>query len=158
MNVEHVTGDLLDFPAGINVIAHCCNLQRQMGSGVALAIRQRYPAAYDAYVASFEVGTAKMGAFSYADVGDGRSVINLYAQEHYGTTRRHLDYEGLYQSLALLKHLLQGLKDPQVLGVPYLLGCARAGGRWPIVLAMITDLFEASPIRCVIVRLPDVAA
>ena len=36
-------GNLLDFPYGINTIAHCCNTMNVMGAGIAEQIADRYP-------------------------------------------------------------------------------------------------------------------
>jgi hypothetical protein len=153
MNVEHVIGDLLDYPFGINVIVHVANNAGVMGSGIALSIKQRYPAAYKAYM---EAGH-EMGEWSQAEAGPGRLILNLVAQDGYGRGMRHLDYEAFYAGLADIHGTLKRFRwtpDP-VVGMPYLIGCHRAGGSWKVVKAMIDDIFEASPIRCVIVQLPD---
>jgi hypothetical protein len=158
MSLESIRGDLLDFTNGINVIAHCCNDQRVMGSGIALGVKTRYPAAYEAYMK----GSMELGTFSYADVAEGRKVVNLIGQHKYRTDpadkTRYLDYEGLYRALATLHLCLEDAhKEGRVytLGVPYKMGADRAGGSWRIIEAMLADLFDKSPVRCVIVKLPD---
>ena len=35
-------GNLLDFPYGINTIAHCCNTMNVMGEGIAKSIAERH--------------------------------------------------------------------------------------------------------------------
>ena len=67
MSVEHVIDDLLEFPRGINVLVHCCNNSNPgvMGSGIALSIRQRYPAAHKAYMEMPERTTTP---FSFEEV------------------------------------------------------------------------------------------
>lgn len=164
MSVEHVRGDLLDWPAGINVILHSVNGQRVMGSGLAKLIKDRHPAVHDAYQASFKAGEARLGSISYADVGDGRKVINALMQWEYrkdpADKRRFTDYEAVYTALSITRDLLEhahGEGRQYVLGLPYNLASDRGGAQWSIVHAMIIDLFALSPVRCVIVQLPDPA-
>lgn len=164
--VEHQRGDLLDYPFGINVICHVCNNVGVMGSGIALSIKQRYPAAYETYrvARTLEDGSSdggyRMGDWSQAEVAPGRLILNLVAQNGYGRGKRHLDYEAFYKGLDDIHSTLRQFawNPAPVVGMPHLIGSDRAGGSFKVVLAMIEDIFEASPIRCVIVRLPDVAA
>ena len=157
MSVERAIGDLLDYPFSINVIGHCCNDEGVMGSGIALGIRTRYPAAYEAYVTSHKRGE-RLGSLSFAEVGEGRKVANLVAQHGYGKGIRHLDYEAFYSTLSILRDALENAHKEgryYVLGLPDGMGCVRAGGSRPVVDAMILDVFALSPVRCVIVKLPD---
>ena len=48
--LELINGNLLDFPNGINNIAHSCNCRMIMGGGIAKQIKERYPEAYQADV------------------------------------------------------------------------------------------------------------
>ena len=156
MSVEHVIDDLLEFPRGINVLVHCCNNSNPgvMGSGIALSIRQRYPAAHKAYM---EMPERRLGEWSQAEVAPGRLILNLVAQDGYGRGMRHLDYEAFYAGLFDIHSTMRRFtwNPAPVVGLPYLVGANRAGGSWKVVLAMIDDIFEKSPIRCVIVRLPS---
>lgn len=45
--IEYKKGNLLDVTKGI--IMHGCNCQGVMGSGVALAVKRKYPLAFDRY-------------------------------------------------------------------------------------------------------------
>lgn len=158
MSVEVIAGDLLDFPAGIDVIAHGCNAQAVMGSGLAAAIKTRYPQAFNAYFAANATGELTLGSVISADVGDGRRVVNLITQERYGRDRRHTDYEAVYVCLLGLKLSLEKALEegrPHVLGLPHKLGSERGGADWRIISAMIHVLFHDSPVRCVIVQLPN---
>jgi hypothetical protein len=160
VSVEYITGDLLTWPSGVNVIAHCASCQNRFGSGIALVIKERYPAAFEADRRAFMANEARLGRLSVADVGGGRRIVNLYGQYTYGTDKRQVDYEGFYCALTALRDLLQGALDEgreYVLGIPYCIASDRARGSWHVIKAMIEDLFDASPIRCVIVQLPDPA-
>lgn len=161
MSVEFFEGNLLDFPAGITAIAHCANCQNTFGSGIAKQIKDRYPEAYtadtEAYNEAKKNNTELLGCSSNAKVSDDKRITNLYGQNRYGTDRRHLDYEAFYVAL---KGLRDGLENAHkagrvyVLGLPFKIGCDRAGGDWMIVYAMILSLFDKSPVRCVLVSLP----
>lgn len=162
MSVEYIIGDLLDWPNGINVILHSVNGQKVMGSGLAKLIKDRYPAAHDAYQASFKRGEAALGSISYADVGDGHKVINALLQWDYrrdpSDKWRFTDYEAVYTALSTVRDLLENAHSEgrqYVLGLPYNLGSDRGGASWSIIQEMIFDIFGKSPVRCVIVQLPD---
>ncbi len=154
MSVTYIKGNLLDFP-GVNVIGHIANCQGVMGSGLALQIKEEFPAAYEVYRKDFEAGECKLGQFSAAEVAGGKRVVNLYCQDQFGRDRRHLDYEALYIALEGLKQLLERAHSEgriYSLGLPYKLGSERAGGAWPVVDAMIQHLFAASDIKVVVVE------
>lgn len=156
MSVHKIDGDLLDWQAGEhkwNVIVSCCNAQRTMGSGIALAIKTRYPAAFEAYMDS----DMMLGTFSVATVEDGKKIVNLIAQQYYGSDgKRYVDYEALYAGLEALKVALEsaaGEGRSYSVAIPYKMASDRAGGSWQIVEAMIHFLFDDSPIPCYTVRL-----
>lgn len=161
MSVENIKGNLLDFPNGINLICHIANCQNTMttgASGIARQIADRYPKAAEADNEAFKAGEARLGLISYAEVEPGKKVVNLYGQEFYGTDKRYLDYEAFYVCLEALKNLLENAhKEGRVytLGLPYLMGCNRAGGNWAVCETIVQSLFAGSPIKCYIVELPS---
>lgn len=158
MSLTHIEGDLLDWQAGghsWNVCCHVCNSCRVMGSGIALAIKTRYPAAFEAYMAS----EMTLGTFSVATLEDGKKIVNLIGQRYYGGDgKRYLDYEAFYSGMETLRDSLEAAAAEgriYSLGVPYKIGSDRAGASWSIVEAMIKDLFDKSVVPCYIVRLPQ---
>ncbi len=161
MSVEYVKGNLMDFPAGVTVIGHSTNCVGRMGSGVALQIKEEYPAAYEVYEKAHADGELILGTFTVAEVAGGKRVVNLCTQERYGTDRRYVDYEAFYVALRTLRDNLEHAhKEGRVysLGLPYNISCGTAGGDWKIISAMIHALFDASPVRCVIVEYVKPAA
>jgi len=87
--------NLLDAPA--DIIGHCCNCFCTMGSGVAAAIKAKYPEAYDADCKTKKGDRTKLGTLSLAVViktdptqtvasintpvpAGIKAVANLYAQ------------------------------------------------------------------------------
>lgn len=158
MSLIQIEGDLLSWQSGEhswNVAIHCCNAQKTMGSGIALTIKERYPAAYEAYMAS----EMTLGTFSVATLEDGKKIVNLIGQRYYGGDgKRYVNYEALHEGLETLKNSLEAaLQEGRsyTLAVPYKIASDRAGGSWEIVEAMLKSLFDKSPVTCYIVRLPE---
>ncbi len=161
MSVTYVKGDLLSF-AQWNCAAHCVNDEGVIGSGVAKALRDRWPAVYDVYRKAYDDGELRLGTFTVADVEAGRKVVNLCAQHSYrkdpADKSRFVDYEALYSGLETLRDALEnGVREgrgPYSLGVPYLMASDRAGGAWVVVETMLQYLFAGSQIPLYIVELP----
>lgn len=110
MNPVIFDGDLLDFPKGLRAIAHSCNCQNTMGGGIAKAIRDRYPQAWEADCEAARRGINKLGQFSDADIGNKR-VYNLYTQKTYGRGKRFVNYEAFYEALCNLRADLEEFQD-----------------------------------------------
>ena len=154
MSIEYVKGNLLDFP-GVNVIAQICNCKNIMGGGLALQIKEEYPAAFEADTAAAKVGENQLGMFSVATLPNGKRIVNLYCQYDIGTDKRQIDYEATTVALTRLKELLENANKEgrnYSVGLPAMMGCGLAGGDWHIVKAIIESIFEKSPIKVVIVE------
>ena len=154
------TGNLLDHfgdlaKPNVSAIAHVCNCMGVMGSGVALAVRTRYPEAFAAYKKAekdFFFGL-KLGTISVAKIRNDKRIYNLHAQGSFGNDgQRYLDYEALYKSLDLVCDDMnfEGLKT---LGIPYKMGSDRAGGNWNIVLTMAYEIFTPFNIEVIAIKL-----
>jgi O-acetyl-ADP-ribose deacetylase (regulator of RNase III) len=92
------TGDLLDVRRGI--IVQGCNAQGVMGSGVAKAIRDKYPFVYDLYRGAYEKKGLQLGQVVWATVSKEEpmlTIANAITQEFYGRdpNRVYVSYEGL---------------------------------------------------------------
>ncbi len=149
-------GNLLDFPYGINTIAHCCNTMNVMGAGIAKQIADRFPQAKEADDECAKIGQNDLGEFSFAEFQIeedalphqefGKNtrnvkVYNLYTQDGIGFGRE-VNYEALYRNLHLMRNALNN--DPNcVLGLPYQMSSGLAGGSWEIVNAMINTIFAS---------------
>ncbi len=154
MSVEYTKDNLLNFTSW-NVIAHCASCQNRFGSGVALQIKEEFPAAWEADCKAAELKENQLGLFSVAEVAGGKRICNVYAQEFYGTEKRQVDYEAFYVGFQRLRDLLESAhKEGRIytLGVPKFIASDRAGGSWRIIETMLLDLFENSPIKLVIVE------
>lgn len=153
--IENVKGNLLDFPSGITMVAHCCNTLNNFGSGIALQIKEEYPLAYEADCEAAKQKKNNLGQFSVASLPNGKKIINVYGQAEIGMNKRQVDYEAFYIAFEELHRLLLEAKDKgrvHVLGVPKYIASYRAGGSWRIIYAMLEEIFIDSPIKLVIVE------
>jgi O-acetyl-ADP-ribose deacetylase (regulator of RNase III) len=160
-SVGFIYGNLLDFPYGINAIAHSCNTLNVMGAGIAKQIADRYPEAKYADDSASKADLNKLGEFSFADIeiNDEDSfpfqqfgikkrngtIYNLYTQSKIGSGRE-VNYEALYSSFVLLKKSLNNTQKT-ILGLPYGISCGLAGGSWKIVNSMINDVFSCKSVK-----------
>lgn len=141
--IEKHVGNLLDVRQGI--IVHGCNAQGEMGAGVALAVRRKYEGAYLVYRKAYEQNQLKVGRIvpyhATRDAGGTRLlIVNAITQEHYGTHKRQVDYEGVYQCFERVAKLARetGLHD---IHFP-LIGCGLAGGKWSIIAPIIEETLD----------------
>lgn len=86
MRIVH--GDLIKLAlAGeFDVIIHGCNCQCAMGAGIAKTIRDVFPEAYQADLATVKGSRTKLGTYSCAAVQRGGTtitIVNGYTQYHW---------------------------------------------------------------------------
>lgn len=161
MSVEYIKGDLLDWPAGINVIAHGVSRQAKMGKGIAKQIADRYPDAKQAYLDAFAEAGQRGGYPQLGDIvvakveNDTKRIVHAFTQDDIGTDRRQLNYEALHVALTSLRDMLESARAEGrewVLGIPQWIGCGLAGGHSAVVQAHVESIFWQSPVRCVVVE------
>lgn len=127
MTIHYKDGDAFaGLNAGeVNHLIHCCNAQGVMGSGFAKSVKELHPYAFLAYTQS----GCQLGSVTAND-----GIINLVGQEFYGKdkNRRYVSYDALTDGLARIADSFTG-----PFGIPYLMGCDRAGGEWAVVEKII---------------------
>lgn len=138
--IRVVNGDLLE--ADSPFICHQVNCQGVMGSGVAKAIRDKYPEVYTQYKRFCRRYKGDLlGRVQYASTATGKIVVNLFAQEKFGYDGKcYTDYDALRKCL---EELRDNIATSTEIAFPYLMGCHRGGGDWNIVYAMLEDIFAA---------------
>jgi len=129
--IRTVNGDITDADG---IIVHGCNAQGVMGSGVALAIRRKYPGAYEVYRHAYETHGLRLGSYTFWCEG-GVTIINAVTQEFYGRDgKQYVDY-------AAVEEAFKGVAEIQrITGYSVnfpLIGCGHGGGRWSVVSRLI---------------------
>ena len=128
----------------IDVLLHCANCQALMGSGIAAEIAERIPSARQVdyeYASAMGRTRQMLGTYSSALVnGEGSGkVFNLYGQFQPGLAKRALNYGAITAALLKVKATLDPLT---IVGIPYKMGCDRAGGDWDIMLEIVEFVFR----------------
>jgi len=132
--IVYVTGNVLDAPQPI--IVHQVNCQGVMGSGVAKAIREKYPEVFEAYE-TFLIDGYELGSAQFVETHDGKEIVNLFSQEYYlPRTKRHTSYDALVTGFEFIKKW-----SKEDIAMPRI-GCGLGGGDWHIVSAIIESVFD----------------
>ncbi|MGH8082860.1 MAG: macro domain-containing protein [Lysobacter sp.] len=134
-----VKGDLLQLAADghFDVIAQGCNCQNQMGKGIALSIKRRWPEVYSADLATAKGEREKLGTYSQAVVrenGHEFVVVNAYTQFHWRGEGVRADYPAIGRAMRSLAAEFHGRR----IGYP-LIGAGLAGGDWAVIGAIIDE-------------------
>ena len=130
-------GDLIALAqkSEFDVIIHGCNCFCTMGAGIAKQIRQVFPDAYAADLATESGDRSKLGGYSKAkiktDSGD-LYVINAYTQFHYAGSGILADYDAIQSVFTALK---KEFCDKRF-GYPKI-GAGLAGGDWQVISQII---------------------
>lgn len=155
MEIKNIDGNLLDTDA--ELILHQVNCQGKMNSGVAKAIREKWPVVYEEYIKLFskDFFVVKLGICQPVSVTDNQKVINMFSQDNYG-------YDGkMYTSYDAINTCLGKVKDYCVnngykrIALPYKMCCCRGGANWDVIMAMIKANFEDSDITIEIWKLDN---
>lgn len=136
--IRVVKGNLLD--ATEPVIAHQVNCQRKMNSGVAKAIREKYPVVFDEYLNT----EPNLGMVGYISV-DRRYVANMYAQDMYGYDgKQYTNYEAFRQCCKDIVKVCKGTSEMEVLTVamPYKIASDRGGADWDKIMDILLEEFK----------------
>lgn len=154
MEIKNINGNLLDTDA--ELILHQVNCQGKMNSGVAKAIREKWPIVFEEYIKLFSsLFMVKLGICQPVSVTDNQKVINMFSQDNYG-------YDGkMYTSYDAINTCLGKVKDYCVrngykrIALPYKMCCCRGGANWDVIMAMIKANFEDSDITIEIWKLDN---
>lgn len=92
--IKYIKGNLLNITNGI--IMHGCNMQAVMGSGVALAIKQKYPENFEVYKQALKTQTVKLGDIVWYTPNADFSIANALTQQFYGRAGlQYVDYNAV---------------------------------------------------------------
>ncbi len=131
--INYKYGDLLGVTEG--VIVHGCNAQGVMGSGVALAIKNKYPDAYTAYKAFEQKHGLYLASVSIRRVDTKLHIANAITQEFYGS-----DSHIQYVSYGAVHLAFEKLHKHFPISTPFhfpRIGAGRGNGSWAIIANLI---------------------
>lgn len=134
----YVKGDLIQAlkQGSIQCIAQQCNCFNTMGSGVALAIKNAFPSAYEADCKTVKGDKSKLGGFTMTAIVEGY-VFNLYGQYNYGKDgNQYTNYEALRGALRNMAFKLKSLGFAGTIGLPKI-GAGTGGGDWETISEII---------------------
>lgn len=119
------------------LIIHGVNCQGVMGSGVALAIKTKWPAIYDRFLENGK-GTVLLGSFDPCVINNDLTIGNCYTQEFYGRDgKQYANYNAIRNSVSLACEYAK--KNDLVLRSP-LIGCGLGGLEFERVLDIYREL------------------
>lgn len=144
IKIQTKTGNLLHVKSGH--IVHGCNAQGVMGSGVALGVKQTWPAAYTHYMNIHNNSGLELGRAYPVVVSNEIVVWNAITQNLYGTAVRMVDYEAVATCFETINHSIKTSQEYPVcvqmeVHIP-LIGAARGGGNWEIIREIIEQTMD----------------
>lgn len=136
--MKQVTGDLIQLAkqGHFDVIVQGCNCFHTMGSGIAKQVRESFPEAYRADLATIKGDASKLGTYSKGITG-GLVIINAYTQYRYGRDRavQYCDYKAIAQ---VFRSIAKDFPNKRI-GYP-MIGAGLANGDWKVIRDLI-DLY-----------------
>jgi len=141
--IKYAEGGLLNekFDEEYNLIVHGCNCFHTMGSGVAKAIKDKYPDAYRADKELTDKGDRdKLGRVCAAMIPESDLiVVNAYTQYEYGSDgKKYVDYDAVRSAMEKIKETFSE-KDYKI-RMPKI-GAGLGGGDWEKISEIIDDVF-----------------
>jgi len=135
MKIRYKIGDLLDCPE--QTILQGVNMQIKMRSGIAKAIREKYPEVYEEYKKVAETKGLHLGDVIWVATDD-KLIANGVTQEFYGRDNKcYIDYEAIrtvmktINSCAILSNITH-------VSMP-LIGAGLGGGDFSIISKIIEE-------------------
>jgi len=145
MKIIYRTGNLLD--AEEPVIAYGGNARGRMDSGVAKAVRERYPVTYTMYRNQLDDPEGvKLGDTIWVDCGK-HIVVNAITQEDCGDDgKRYVDYDAVRAALKEINDSRLWDSDllarkPHAVALP-LVGAGAGGGKWSEIAPIIESTMD----------------
>jgi O-acetyl-ADP-ribose deacetylase (regulator of RNase III) len=151
MKLEYKTDNIISAPE--HLIIHGCNCQGVMGSGVALAIRNRFPKAYRDYVNLYATQGLYLGFGQFVECKDklgSKWIFNAFTQEYYGRVpnTQYCDYKAIENCFETVKEFCSA-KEFGAFAMPKI-GCGLGGGDWQVVLKIIEKVFSDTDLTVVV--------
>lgn len=136
---KYIRGDLLSHSGPI---AHGVNCMGKMASGVAKAIREKYPEHYEDYIDCTNLYQDQnekrryLGKYVKSKCEDGKIIFGVFSQLYYGyDSKRYVNYAAIANGFSGIHKLS---KNNFILGIPKI-GAGLGGGDWNIIEQIIND-------------------
>lgn len=140
--IKYISGDVTETESIL--IAHGVNAQGVMASGVAKAIRAKFPYAYDTYIEVYRQGHLHLGNVVYADAEfpemwkrTAPTIANCVTQEFYGRNGVYIDYGAIKSCMANLNEFCHRNNIDQI-SMP-MIGAGLGGGDWDAIALIINE-------------------
>lgn len=137
--------DILTVTKG--VIVHQVNCQGVMGSGIAKAIREKWPVVYSQYKSD----PPALGDVQIVPVASDLFVCNLAGQDGFGSRAVYTDYNAVRSGLQKLAKWNDAYG--REIHIPFKMSCGLGGGDWRVVTKIIEE--ELANHKVVICELPS---
>lgn len=157
--IEYRKGDLMAVTSGI--IAHGCNAQGVMGSGVAALVKAKYPKAFDQYVNDLGMGeqatalpSVSLGYVSFwspADISaklhpNDLLIANCITQNLYGRDgSKFVSYDAIHTCFTTLERVAKATS--MTINIPRI-GAGLGGGDWNVIEAIINSVCKEAKVIC----------
>ena len=145
--IEYRTGNIANVTSG--VVAHGCNAQGVMRSGVALAVRNRWPRVFDSYKHFVHYQRPLLGKVDLVKINDDLLVANCITQVLFGREPgiRYVSYVAVTMCFEELRRQLAELNTDYVINIPRV-GAGLGGGKWEIISKLIEAAMPNHRIIC----------
>lgn len=153
MEIKYFDGNLLESNAPL--IMHQVNCKGVMNSGVAKAIKEKWPIVYDEYQKfySYLPIDTLLGTTQFVKIGNNRYVANMFAQERYGYNGiKYTSYDAIDKCLRSVARNAENGEIDRV-AMPYNMSSDRGGADWEVILAMVNAAFRDTDITIEIWKL-----
>lgn len=128
--IQYVTGDLLE--ANQKVIVHGVNMKGVMGSGVAKAIRARWPEVYEAYHLHFKTFGLNLGDILPVTTDDGKIIVNAVTQQNFGRDgQQYCSYDAIEKCFIQINDRAIDWEATEI-ALPKI-GAGLGGGSWTVI-------------------------
>jgi len=123
-----------------DIIVHGCNAQGVMGSGVAKAIRDKWPGAFEVYREAYDERGLALGEVIWYTTPEGKLIANAITQEFYGRDKkRYVDYDAVRKAFTSISGFAK--KTGKSVAMPKI-GAGLGGGNWTLIENLVEICFD----------------
>lgn len=137
--VTVVKGNLLN--ASEKIIAHQVNCQKKMNSGVAKAIREKWPIVFEKY----QKAESQLGFVDFILIDNHYNyVANMYAQDNYGYDgKQYTNYDAFRQCCKTIVEFCRNMTmiKKYTVAMPYKIASDRGGADWDKIMDILLEEF-----------------